>query len=266
MSTSQFEKRIQALQESYTYELAQAQKRSKMLMVVICLLIGLVIAALLPYNYLFPLKQIEPILVVVDNNGITQSITPYKGEEGANRIKQNTDLIKSYTWDYVNLRYAYEYRKNSDILISQYKRAALFSGDGIRNQFIEEVNQRNPNSPFTVLGEHGSIKITVDAINVMDNGKTVQVLFKTVTKEGAKSIVRSYTGTGEYDWNLYEGMTVEDKWLNPLGFRFISWSVNQNASNDVLLSSNVGVPLAPSNPASPTAESSQPAEASAAVF
>lgn len=211
--------------------------------------------------YLFPLKQTQPIIAVVD--GQTGIVTEVIYAEKDSDPKQIETLAKSYAYSYVVTRYSYNLDAggNPQSLRDRYRRVSLFSGDTVNKEFLGEVSPNNPNSPYSLLGETGTIDVKITAITLLPEDR-IQVDFRTILKQSQTEKIFAYTAIGKYVTNNFDGLSVQDQWINPFGFKFETWSISQKASNDALapVQAGVGLPAVEPSQLITNGETSAPAE------
>lgn len=166
-------------------------------------------------------------------------------------------MIKSYAYDYVVSRYGYYWVGSTDTLRMRYQRVLAFTDAGLKTTVANEISSRNPDSPYNILGEKGAIDIDNVTMNLFSDNR-IQVNFRSTVKKGdGTNKVYSYTALGTYEWNRTDGLSVDDRHLNPMGFVFTEWSLTQNSSNDLFKTQPTSTP-AESAPADTTVQPIQP--------
>ena len=186
--------------------------------------------------FILPLKQTQPVLAIVDGqNGIVkevQYLTP------GSKITNNEALIKSYAYAYVTGRYGYYYVATTDTLKQRYAKVFAFTGDNLLEGVKDEIASNNPTSPYSLYGQTGTVEIDNITVNLFsgDASNRVQINFRKTVRESEKASpkVYSYTALGRYEFGKFENLSVNDRYLNPFGFKFVEWSISQNASNDAM--------------------------------
>ena len=244
---------IATLKKNYAAKVAQDNQHKKLMLIACCLLLILTIASVGLNYYLFPLKRTEPIIAVVDgSNGIVTSIKYLEPDSKA--IESNEALVKSYAYAYVTGRYGYAFVGSMDTLRERYGKVKAFTGSNLSKEMMDEIIPNNPNSPYALYGQEGRIDVKIDSVSMLSDSR-VQILFKTRSTKGQQIKVNSYTALGKYIWKDYDGLSVEDRWINPFGFKFVEWDFTQNSSNDALSGSNqTNVSTPPVNASAPSVE------------
>ena len=139
----------------------------------------------------------------------------------------------------------------------RYQRVLAFTDAGLKTTVANEISSRNPDSPYNILGEKGAIDIDNVTMNLFSDNR-IQVNFRSTVKKGdGTNKVYSYTALGTYEWNRTDGLSVDDRHLNPMGFVFTEWSLTQNSSNDLFKTQPTSTP-AESAPADTTVQPLQP--------
>lgn len=192
----------------------------------------LVAAASIGLNfYLFPLKQTEPIIAIVDaQTGIVTEVAHFDKDTDPKKLEP---LVQSYAYSYVTGRYGYHFVGGERALEERYHKVSVFSGDVVNKAFLAEVSPTNPNSPFSLLEDKGRIEVKINSVTRLPDNR-VQVDFRTILRQSQTERIYAYTAIGKYETGNYDGLTVEDRWMNPTGFKFVDWTVSQKASNDAL--------------------------------
>ena len=226
------EETLKNVRASYASRLDQEIKQRKRLFVIACLFLVIAVAAIGLLYFLLPLKQTQPVLAIVDGaHGIVQEVQYL---EPGSKITNNEALIKSYAYSYVTGRYGYAFVGSADNLRERYSKVMAFTGDNMQKNMKDEIASSNPNSPYSLYGEKGTVNVQIDSINVF-SGDRVQVNFRTIANTGdGNNKVFSYTALGKFEWSQFENMSVKNRYLNPFGFRFTEWTVTQNSSNAAL--------------------------------
>lgn len=208
-------------------------KLHKLLFWVVILLVVLFVSALGAIYYLSMLKEkeVKAALVLLDGkDGVVQQV---KYLDPTGKISNEDAIVKSYAYDYVQSRYGYFWVGSTDTLKTRYERVLAFTAPEIKATVANEISSRNPESPYNTLGEKGAVEISNVSITPM-SGNRVQVNFKSTVKKDNTSKVFSYTALGSYAWHKTDGMSIDERSINPLGFVFTEWALTQNASNDLV--------------------------------
>lgn len=229
------------IRKAYDQRIALENKHKKILLGIVLVALLFAAASIGLNYYLFPLKQTQPIIAVVD--GQTGIVTDVQYPDKDIDPKTIEPLVKSYAYSYVTGRYGYYFTTNSQGLRERYQKVAIFSGDEVKGSFENEVSPNNPQSPFSILEDQGMIEVKIGAVTLLPDDR-VQVDFRTILHKDKSEKIFAYAAIGQYVTGNFDGLSVQDKWLNPLGFKFVKWNVSQKASNDALTNTGtvVGVP------------------------
>lgn len=197
---------------------------------------GTAICAIGSLYFILPLKQTQPVLAIVDGqNGIVKEVQYL---EPGSKITNNEALIKSFAFAYVTERYGYYYVATTDTLKKRYTKVFAFTGDNLLEGVKNEIASNNPTSPYSLYGQTGTVEIDNITVNLFsgDASNRVQINFRKTVRESEKANpkVYSYTALGRYEFGRFENLSVDDRHLNPFGFKFVEWSISQNASNDAM--------------------------------
>lgn len=231
---------LDALGQSYEKEDKKRNKLMLWLLILASLLIIGIILLAITIMRMMPLKQTEPIIAVVDSSsGIVTKVLHLDKDADPSKV----DLwIKSSIYSLITARYGYAYVGNGKSLEERYHRVSIFLSDDENRKFSAEVSAENPNSPFSRLGKTGEIEVKVNSINITQDNR-FQVQFRTRMRNQGVEQIYSYSAIGAYKVGDYEGLEVEDQWLNSFGLKITSWNVSQDASNDALPQTNsIGLP------------------------
>ncbi|MDO5073150.1 MAG: type IV secretion system protein [Neisseria animaloris] len=245
------EAHLAAIRSEYEAKTALENKQKKMLLGITGISLLFAAASIGLNYYLFPLKQTQPIIAVVD--GKTGIVTEVSYPDQDTDPKKLEPLVKSYAYSYVIGRYGYNYLGGSQGLRERYRKVSIFSGDGVKSAFEQEISPSNPNSPYSLLEDKGEIDVKVIAVTLLPENR-VQVDFQTALRTGKTERINAYSAVGEYATNDFDGLSVSERWLNPFGFKFVKWSASQKASNDALpmpRGGNVGFSNSELKPAEP---------------
>lgn len=194
------------------------------------LVIGIIVMAITIMR-MMPLKQTEPIIAVVDSaTGIIEKIVHLENDSDPSAFKM---WIESTVYSIVKARYGYAYIGNGKSLEERYNNASIFMDEETKRDFLTEVSAENPNSPFSKLGKTGLIDVEITSINITED-KRFQVNFRTRMKFQGTEQVFSYSVLGSFITGNYENLSVDERRLNPFGFKTTGWSISQNASTAAL--------------------------------
>jgi type IV secretion system protein VirB8 len=200
------------------YNIVLVQRNLLSLMVFVCIItIG---AGLLFVNQISQNKSIEPFVVEIEEKtGIPTvidqlSLKKYLADE----------VIQEYfIYSYLRAREGYDYRTYQ---YDYHKVVRLLSAPSIYNEFRILVSSRNENSPVNLYGRKTRLETKVKSIQDIEGAKQIRLLVKHLNgnylvKEEHKIIYLKYEFA---DLNI----TLEDRLINPLGFRVLEYRVDKD--------------------------------------
>lgn len=161
---------------------------------------------------LAPLKTVVPYTLLVDRQtGYVQALDPIAGET----IAPNAALTRSFLVQYVISRETFIF----DALQQNYRKTVLWSEGDARTNYISRMQASNPLSPLAAYPRRTVLEVQVKSVSMIDSD-TALVRFLTVRQDpGAQPRVDgSWIATISFRYSG-EPMSMEDRLINPLGFR-----------------------------------------------
>jgi len=211
---------------------------------------------------LMPLKTVEPYTLLVDRTtGYVQALKPLD----PTKIAPDAALTQSFLVQYVIAREGFDL----DTVKSNYRKVALLSAGRARGDYLSQMQVSNTQSPLVSLPRGTVIDTRVKSVSPV--GKDVALIrFDTIRTDrgGQAQPATSWIAVVRYRYSG-EPMTLEDRFVNPLGFQVTSYRKDPEAlappSADVGAASVA--PAARMLSGYPVSNGSQPAEdgATAAV-
>jgi type IV secretion system protein VirB8 len=179
----------------------------------LALLLGIVIFAILP------LRTVVPYTLLVDKQtGFVQKLDPME----ASRIAPDTALTQSFLVQYVIAR------ENFDraTVLDDYRRVTLWSADAAKSDYVSAIQVSNPASPLARLPRDAVIDVRVRSVSSLANS-TALVRFETIRRDrgGSGQPVQGWVAVVTYRYSDIL-MSVEDRYLNPLGFQVMRYRRN----------------------------------------
>ena len=165
---------------------------------------------------MMPLKTVEPYTLLVDENtGYVQALKPL--EPGA--IASNTALTQSFLVQYVIARESFDI----NALQANYRKVALWSEGTARAQYTAGAQASNPDSLLARLPRSTVLETRVKSVTPMA-GNTAMIRFDTVRRDGNGQAhpAQSWVTVVKYKYSG-EPMSIEDRYVNPLGFLVTSY-------------------------------------------
>ena len=165
---------------------------------------------------LMPLKTVEPYTLLVDRNtGFVQALTPLDPQ----RISPDTALTQSFLVQYVIARESFDV----DTIQAEYRKVALWSAEQARSDYIASAQPSNPQSPLALYPRTTVIETRVKSVSPM-GANTAMVRFETQRRDagGQAQPPHAYVAIIRYRYSG-EPMSVEDRFVNPLGFQVLRY-------------------------------------------
>lgn len=183
--------------------------------------------SILALVFLIPLKTVEPYVIRVDKNGMTDIVS------ALNETTLTTDeaVDKHYSSEYVTKREAYYY----ELLEQDYFYVQLFSSNEVANNYRELY--KGDNGRVEKLGANKKIEAKVLSVVLGESAgnKTATVRVELIKenlssriKEKAKIKVITIT----YDYFPDKEATEEERLKNPLGYKVLSYRVDNEVTYD----------------------------------
>lgn len=170
------------------------------------------IAEALALLFLAPLKTVVPYTLLVDRQtGFVQALKPLE----AQRITGDRALTQSFLVQYVIAREGFDI----DSLQSDYRKVALWSAAAARSDYISGIQVSNPGSPIARLPRSTIIEVQVKSVTPLSNNSAM-VRYDTIRRDAGSQIrpAQSWVAVIRYTYSG-EPMSVEDRMINPLGFK-----------------------------------------------
>jgi type IV secretion system protein VirB8 len=184
------------------------------------------IAATFSISQLVPLKSVEPFVIQIDQkSGVTQVVDPLKVQELTTRESVNQYFMVQY------IRARESFLGTLDRNYYNYNIVRVLSDPQVFNAYQQEIILSNPESPGARLGAGGSRDVHIGSVKYLDSTKEGERRYLVkiqVTEHGngpakmlQKLILIGFKYT-ELD------LTTEDRYVNPIGFRVLSYRVDED--------------------------------------
>ncbi|HEX8301320.1 virB8 family protein [Sphingomonas sp.] len=171
---------------------------------------------------LTPLKTVEPYTLLVDKQtGFVQALKPLD----AQLVSGNTALTQSFLVQYVIARESFDIAA----LQANYRKVSLWSEGSARNAYVSSVQASNPDSPLARLPRNTLVETQVKSVSPL-GANSAMVRFETVQRDaGAQPHQpRAWVAVIRYRYSG-EPMSIEDRFINPLGFEVTRYQRNAEA-------------------------------------
>jgi type IV secretion system protein VirB8 len=172
--------------------------------------------------FLAPLKTVIPYTLLVDRTtGYVQAIKPTE----KTKIEPDAALTQSFLVQYVTARESFDV----NTLGQAYRKVALFSADQARNSYLSMMQANSPQNPLALYPRNTVIETRVKSVSPTGSD-TAFVRFDTVRTDanGTAQPPSSWVAVIKYRYSG-EPMKLEDRFVNPLGFRVISYRKDPEA-------------------------------------
>ncbi len=168
---------------------------------------------------LLPLKTVVPYTLMVDRQtGYVQALNPID----ASRIAPDAALTQSFLVQYVIARESFDFAT----VQADYRKTALWSADAARTDYVAAMQVSNPGSPLNTLLRGTLVETRIRSVSSL-GGRTALVRFETVRRDRSGSVqpMQSWVAIVTYRFSDAP-MTVEDRFINPLGFQVVRYRRN----------------------------------------
>ena len=182
-------------------------------------------------SQLAPLKSVEPFVIQVDQKtGVTQVVNPLKVKELTGQESINNYFMVQY------IRARESFLGTPDRNYFNYNLVRVLSENSVFGQFQDGIVLSNPESPGARLGVKGSREVQIGTIKFLDrrdlpgDEESRRYLVK------IRVVERNSNGGGkvlqqliliEFKYTELD-LTVEDRYLNPIGFRVLGYRVDED--------------------------------------
>jgi type IV secretion system protein VirB8 len=163
---------------------------------------------------LTPLKTIEPYTLMVDRTtGYVQALKPLDQAT----ITPDAALTQSFLVQYVIAREGFDMAT----LNANYRKVALFSASTARSAYLQQMQAGNPESPLALYPRTTTADVRVKSVSPIGKDAAL-VRFDTVRSDAAGQPAAAWVAVIRYHYSDAP-MSLEDRFVNPLGFQVISY-------------------------------------------
>ena len=171
---------------------------------------------------LMPLKQVEPYTLMVDKTtGYVQALKPLD----PGKVTPDSALTQSFLVQYVIAREGFDFATVNQ----NYRKVALFSAGAARSGYLGQMQASNPASPLVTLPRGTVIDTRVKSVSPVGQD-TALVRFDTVRTDanGQPQPPSPWIATIRFRYST-DPMSLDDRFVNPLGFQVISYRKDPEA-------------------------------------
>ena len=166
--------------------------------------------------FMLPLRTVEPHTLLVDRQtGFVQALDPSKPQQ----IAPSKALTQSFLVQYI------EAREGFDIATvqGQFRKVALWSAGTAKSRYVNAMQATNPDSPLATLPRSTVIDVTVRSVSQLsDNSALVRFARVRTDQGGIEQPAENWIAVIKHRYSNAP-MTVEDRYVNPLGFQVIDY-------------------------------------------
>ena len=165
---------------------------------------------------LTPLKTVEPYTLMVDRTtGYVQALKPLD----ETKITPDAALTQSFLVQYVIAREGFDMAT----LNASYRKVALFSADTARTSYLRQMQVSNPESPLVRLPRGSIVDVRVKSVSPIGKDAAL-VRFDTVRSDSSAGPhpAAAWVAVVRYRYSTAP-MSLEDRFVNPLGFQVTSY-------------------------------------------
>jgi type IV secretion system protein VirB8 len=181
-------------------------------------LVATAIALLLAIAILFmlPLKTVVPHTVLVDKQtGFVQALDPAAPQ----KIAPNKALTQAFLVQYVEAREGFDI----STVQGQFKKVSLWSSGNTRSRYVNMMQASNPESPLASLPRSSVIDVKVRSVSQLPDSSALVRFARTRRDQGgSEQPPENWVAVIKYRYSNAP-MTVEDRYVNPLGFEVIDY-------------------------------------------
>jgi type IV secretion system protein VirB8 len=189
------------------------------------------------YFYMLPLKKIEPYMIMADAYSGSAYVTKLEGDYNFRNLSTQEAVQKSYVARYVMARESFDF----DVTRRDWDVVHLMSERNVSDSFSRMHDSANPQAPARLFGRDRALRVKVQSIRPEANPRqSGEETIYTFAAEYQRSIYEKRTGQErmldnktaliEFVFKNNLGMTDAQRYDNPLGFRVISYRVDNDAS------------------------------------
>lgn len=194
----------------------------------VALLVAL--AAVFAVMQLAPLKTLEPYMINVDERtGLVQNVKSMTYKD----ITDNEAINNYFIVKYIRSRETYDI---SD-LRRNYNAVRVMSAPNVYQEFVSKKRASNPESPAAILKNLGKRKVEVTSLTYLDSPQMKKV-DKGIQTASIRVTLSDQIAGNPVPVNYYKlitmsfqytslNLTQRERHINPLGFRVISYRVDE---------------------------------------
>ncbi len=168
---------------------------------------------------LLPLNTVEQHTILVDRQtGFVQALDPASPK----MISPPKALTQSLLVQYVEAREGFDLAT----VKAQFRRVALWSSGPAKNRYVNLMQATNPESPLSRFPRNTVIDVQVRSVSPLSENSAL-VRFASVRRDqgASEQPTENWVAVIKYRYSNAP-MTVEDRYVNPLGFEVIDYRID----------------------------------------
>lgn len=171
---------------------------------------------------MMPLKTVVPYTLMVDRTtGYVQALKPL--DEA--KITPDSALTQSFLVQYVIARETFD----ASTLNTNYRKVALFSAGPARSSYLQMMQVSNPESPLVRYPRTTTLDVRVKSVSpIGSNAALVRFDTNRTDGNGHAQGPAAWVAVIKYRYST-AAMSVEDRFVNPLGFQVTSYRKDPEA-------------------------------------
>lgn len=242
----EFEAYLQA-SESWAHDRERELARSRRVAWWVAIAMGIVAALeAIAIIVLTPLKTVQPYTLLVDRQtGYVEALQPLQRLT----VTADTALTRSFLVQYVIAREGFAI----DTLQSDYRKVALWSAGEARQQYIEQMQASNPESPLARVPRSTVLNVAIKSVTSMSPSSALVRFNIERLDRGRAAQSSAWVALLRFTYSG-EAMTAADRLINPLGFKVTRYRKNEETLPEPL----AAVPYTPATTLAPAANASAP--------
>ena len=168
---------------------------------------------------MLPLKTVVPYTLLVDRQtGFVQTLKPLDAQQ----VAPDAALTQSFLVQYIIAREEFDI----DTVQADYRKVALWSVDSARSDYLSAIQIGNPDSPLVRLPRSAILETRIRSVSALGD-RVALVRFETARRDrgGIAQVPQAWVAIVHYRFSNTP-MSVEDRYLNPLGFQVLRYRRN----------------------------------------
>jgi type IV secretion system protein VirB8 len=204
------------------YESAQVQRNFLLLLTLVLVVVTAVLSATI--SFIKSSSTIEPFVIEIEPK---TGVPTYVDFQSSELYTANEAVQRFHVWNYITSREEYyfsTYNKMRSVV-------QVMSDDSVTSQYNAAVSSRNPQSPFSLLGDNGTVNAELKTLLIEPSGNDfvaqarLRLRISYLNSPGG-STKDKYVRM-EFGFRSLE-MNKEQRLLNPLGFYVTQYRITDD--------------------------------------